>query len=166
MESSAAGHSIKHRSKPNDVFYTPESAVKQHLELIDSTPNDVWLDPFKGKGAYYDMFPTTNKDWCEITENRDFFAYTTPCTIICSNPPYSIIDAVLKHSIELNPRIISYLIGQGNLTAKRIQYMNDNGYGLSKLHLTKIFKWYGMSLIVVFEKDKPNCISFDRKVHK
>ena len=40
------------------------------------------------------------------------------------------------------------------------------GYYLSKLHLTKVFKWYGMSAIVVFTKSSPNCISYDRIVHK
>ena len=163
---STTGHSIKQRGAPNDVFYTPASAVEKHLSLINSLTSDKWLDPFKGKGAYYDVFPPATKDWCEITEGRDFFEYTEPCDIICSNPPYSLIDRVLEHSIELKPRIISYLIGQGNLTSKRIEYMNNNGYALTKCHLTKIFKWYGMSYIVVFERGGTNCMSYDRTVHR
>ena len=44
--------------------------------------------------------------------------------------------------------------------------MNKAGYGLTKLHMCKVFKWYGMSFIVVFEKNKDNVISYDRIVWK
>ena len=76
------------------------------------------------------------------------------------------IDKVLEHSVSLNPRIISYLIGQGNLTTKRIEYMNSKGYGLVSIHMLKVFKWYGMSYITTFEKNKSNIITFDRTIHK
>lgn len=158
-------HSVKHRKKANDVFYTPSEVVKIHLSLIDNKSDDKWYDPFFGKGAYYGAFPTDNKEWSEIEKGKDFFEYDSPCDIICSNPPYSIIDKVLEKSVLLNPRIISYLIGQHNLTTKRIEHMNSKGYFLKKLHLLKIFEWYGMSCIVVFEKGGSNCLSFERKVY-
>ena len=84
--------------------------------------------------------------------------------IICSNPPYSIIDKILEKSVALNPRVISYLIGVNNLTAKRIEYMENNGYGLKKIHMCKVWKWFGMSFIVQFEKGEKSCMSFDRIV--
>lgn len=164
--SSAVSTTIKKRESPNDVFYTPPAVVDIHLNMIEHRQGDKWFDPFKGKGAYYDKYPTEIKDWCEITDGRDFFAYAEPVDIIVSNPPYSLIDDVLAHSVKLNARIISYLIGQNNLTAKRIEYMNNQGYGLSKIHITKVFKWYGLSYIVVFEKGATNCITYDRVVHK
>lgn len=163
---STISHCIKARSKANDVFYTPLLLSKFQIEKIETVPDDIWLDPFKGQGSYFNQFPTDHKDWCEIEQGRDFFTYDTPCDIICSNPPYSIIDAVLQKSVSLKPRVISYLIGCNNLTTKRIEYMNKSGYGLTFLHMTKVFKWYGMSYIVQFEKDKSNCISFDRTVWK
>lgn len=162
---SETSRSIQKRKKANDVFYTPEEVVNLHVEMIDSQEGDLWLDPFYGKGAYYDAFPTESKSWTEIAKGRDFFAYREPCDIICSNPPYSIMDRVLEHSVALSPRCISYLIGQHNLTTKRIEYMNSKGYGLKALHLLKIYEWYGMSCIVVFEKGATNCISFSRKVY-
>jgi len=159
------GREIKEREIPNDKFYTPESAVKEHLKLIDYLPDDKWLDPFLGHGVYFDNFPTNNKDWCEIEKDKDFLTYNEPVDVICSNPPYSILQKVFKKCIELKPRIISFLIGVNNLTAKRIEDMNKAGYGLVSIHMMKIYKWFGMSFVVVFEKDKPNCISYDRKVH-
>jgi hypothetical protein len=164
--SSSTSHNIKSREKPNDVFYTPIDAVKKHLTLIQSSPSDKWLDPFYGEGAYYNLFPTDNKDWTEIAKGKDFFEYNTEVDIICSNPPYSMINNVLKKSVELKPRIISYLIGQGNLTTQRIEYMNQQGYGLSRLLMLKIYKWYGFSYIVVFEKGGNNCIEIDRTIYK
>jgi hypothetical protein len=156
---------IKERSSANDVFYTPQSVVDIHLGLIDSREEDRWFDPFYGAGAYYNSFPTENKDWTEIAMGKDFFDYDKPCDVICSNPPYSMIDKVLQKSVELQPRVISYLIGQNNLTTKRIEFMNSCGYYLKKLHLLKIYEWYGLSMIVVFERDCSNCITFDRTVH-
>jgi len=163
---SAVGHKIKQRETPKDVFYTPASAVASHLSCINGLSGERWLDPFKGKGAYFDAFPTQNKDWCEISDNRDFFDWTDPVDLIVSNPPYSMIDKVLEHSIKLKPRIISYLIGQNNLTARRIEYLNAAGYGLSKLKMIKVYAWYGLSYIVVFERGANNCIEYDRIVHR
>lgn len=163
---SSISRNIKKRNKPNDIFYTPPEVVDVHLSFIKSKPDDIWYDPFYGEGAYYNKFPSENKSWTEITKGKDFFTYNDKCDIICSNPPYSMIDNVLTKSVELNPRIISYLIGFHNLTTKRIEYMNNNGYYLKHLHLLKIFEWFGMSAVVVFEKNSTNCISFDRKVYR
>ena len=76
------------------------------------------------------------------------------------------IDAVLKKSILLNPRIISYLIGVNNLTPRRIEYMEKAGYFITKLHLLKVYEWYGMSYIVEWEKNKKPIINYDRVVWK
>ena len=163
---SETNRTIQKRTNANDVFYTPETAVRSHLALINSHEGDKWFDPFLGQGAYFNAYPTTNKDWCEIAKDRDFFTYHDKVDIICSNPPYSMIDRVLEHSVTLEPRIISYLIGQGNLTTKRIEYMNTQGYGLASLHMLKVWKWFGMSYIVTFEKGKQNVVSFDRTIHR
>jgi tRNA1(Val) A37 N6-methylase TrmN6 len=162
--SSNVNHKIKQRKTANDVFITPVELCKKHIDMIDCEINDLWFDPFKNSGNYYNNFPTQNKDYTEILEDKDFFEYKERVDVICSNPPYSMIDRVLEHSVNLNPRVMSYLIGINNLTAKRIEYMNEKGYGLTKLHMCKVFKWFGMSVIVVFEKEKKNLISYDRQV--
>lgn len=163
---SSRGNKIKNRETPNNVFITPVALAKTHIDMIETMPTDVWLDPFKNSGNYYNQFPTENKEYTEILEGKDFFDYTTKVDVICSNPPYSMIDKVLEHSVKLEPRVISYLIGVSNLTAKRIEYMEKNGYNITKLHMCKVYKWYGMSLIVVFEKNKPSIITYDRVVWK
>ena len=163
---------IKLRDKPNDKIYTPQSLLKIHLELLTDfvKDGDIVFDAFYGDGRYYNLFPeyfkNNNFDYTEIDLNKDFFLYDKQVDVIISNPPYSMIDKVLEKSIELNPHTISYLIGQHNLTNKRIEFMNGNGYYLVKLHFTKVYQWFGMSAIVVFCKNGINCISYDRQVHK
>jgi hypothetical protein len=163
---SSISHKIKHRKKANDVFITPIELAKKHIAMIEYKDTDIWYDPFKNSGNYYNNFPNNNKLWTEILEGKDFFKFNEKIDIICSNPPYSCIDKVLSKCVELKPRVISLLIGMGSLTTKRIEFMNKNGYGLYKIRMLKVWKWYGMSFIVHFELDKKNCIEYDRKVFR
>jgi hypothetical protein len=121
--SSSISRNIKHRETPNDVFITPIELAKQHINMINYKENEIWLDPFKNSGVYFNNFPSSNNLWCEILEQKDFFEFDKQVDIICSNPPYSLMDKVLEKSISLKPRIISYLIGIGNLTSRRIEMM-------------------------------------------
>ena len=165
--SSNISHQIKQRIKPNDVFITPLELSKKAINMIDYDENDIWYDPFKNSGSYYNQYPIECKKlYSEILEGKDFFDFNEKITIISSNPPYSFLDKVIEKSLSLEPKIINYLIGVGNLTARRIEMFNKAGYGLTKLHMCKVYKWYGMSYIIQFEKDKDNIISFDRFVWK
>lgn len=163
--SSKTGHSIKKRDKGNDIFITPEELAIKHIKMIDFKDDDIWYDPFKNSGNYYNNYPNDNKQWSEILEDKDFLEFDEQVDIICSNPPYSMINQVLEKSVSLKPRVISYLIGMGNLTTRRIEYMNENGYGLFKIRMLKVHSWYGMSFIVHFELGKDNCIEIDRKIY-
>ena len=164
--SSKTGHKIKQRTNANDVFITPLELAKKHIDMIDYKENDSWLDPSKNDGSYYNQYPSDKKDYCEILEDKDFFNYKAKVDIICENPPYSLLDKWFKKVIELNPRVYSCLIGVGNLTARRIEWFEKAGYGIKKLKMLKVFKWYGMSYIVVFEKGCKSIIEIDRKVYR
>ena len=166
MPYSKVSHSIKQRSTANDIFITPLDLAKKHIDLINYNENDIWLDPCKNTGNYYNQFPTDKKDWCEILDGKDFFEYNKPVDIIIQNPPYSMMNKWIEQNIKLNPRIISMLISIGNLTTKRIETLENAGYGLTKLKMLKVYTWYGMSCIVVFEKNKKSIIEFDRKIYK
>jgi hypothetical protein len=164
MSNSNTSHKIKNRVNPNDVFITPLKLAKYNIDMIEYNQDDIWYDPFKNNGSYYNQFPNDNKLWSEILEDKDFFTFDEKVDIICSNPPYSMINKVLEKSVELKPRIISYLIGINNLTAKRMEYMENSGYYITKIHICKVFKWYGMSVIVIWEKDKKPIMTYDRVV--
>lgn len=162
---SKSGHAIKNRKEAKDVFLTPIELAKNHINYIEYNPDEIWFDPFKNSGNYYNNFPNNNKVWTEILDGKDFFEFDEKVDIICSNPPYSIINPILEKCIQLNPRIISFLIGVNNLTTKRIENLNKSGYGLSKLKMLKVNDWFGMSFIAIFEKGKENCIDIDRTIY-
>jgi hypothetical protein len=106
-----------------DKVYTPENIAKKIISEFNL--EGVVLDPFKGKGAFYDNLPeTVKKDWCELDEGKDFFHYTERVDWIISNPPYSIFGEVLDHSFELSDNIV-YLIPINKLTSSftRIKYL-------------------------------------------
>ena len=165
---------IKTRNVKNDVFYTPKDlAIKQInscLEYVNQ--NDTWFDPFFGGGVYYDNFPTTNKVWTEISKDRDFFTYTGTCDIICSNPPYSMIEPVLQKSINLKPKIISYLLHNYHISPKRMSVLAENGYYPVHICYVRIVQWFGISVICSFKKieanqDIPKCkVEWDTTIYK
>jgi len=166
---------IKKRNNAKDVFYTPLPLVKTHLEYVKKyiEDGDIIFDPFFGTGNYYntynEYFKNNTFEFTEISMGLDFFAYDKKVEAIISNPPYSMIDKVLEKSLELKPRLISYLIGLHNLTTRRIEYMNKNGYTLVNMKMLKVMDWFGMSTIVVFIDSNicnHNCIDFDRTVYK
>ena len=71
---------IKNRKKANDVFITPLELSKVHIDFIPDkykwSTSDMWLDPCKNSGSYFDQFPEgVDKNWCEILDDIDFFDY-------------------------------------------------------------------------------------------
>ena len=68
------GNKIKKRETPNDVVYTPKKLAELMISFCDIKENDLVLDCCKGAGVFYNNYPKNClKEWCEITEDRDFF---------------------------------------------------------------------------------------------
>jgi hypothetical protein len=152
MSLSKTGHNIKKRENVNDVFITPLPLSKFQIDMIDTTLEEVWYDPFRNSGSYYNQFPEGNpKEWSEILDGRDFFEFDGKVDIICSNPPYSCMNRVIEKCIELRPRVVSLLVGMMNFNPKRIEMFEKAGYRLTRFHLTDIYKWFGRSYIIQFE---------------
>ena len=126
----------KKDGKPNDEWITPEELVKKQIKMVDeqARPTDVWFDPFKNTGRYYNAFPTDNKVYTEILEGKDFFEYDGEVDIMCSNPPYSMWKDIYKKTLELNPRIISFVMAEPALTRARMCNMESAGYKITKIH--------------------------------
>ena len=110
-----------------DKVYTPENIAKL---IISKFPlYGKVLDAFKGKGAFYNNYPeTVEKDWCEIDEGKDFFEYTDKVDWIITNPPYSIYDDVMAHSMEIADNIV-YLVPLNKVVSSlgRIKKIFDFG---------------------------------------
>ena len=81
-----------------DIVYTPGDLAAECVSLIPVVPGQLWLDPFKGGGAFYDRYPAAvSKDWDEIREGKDFFRRRGESVDwVVSNPPYSEFEKVLQ----------------------------------------------------------------------
>ena len=157
---------FKERQTPNDIIYTPISLAKILINMADIQPNDKVLDPSRGTGIFFNNLSDCKKDWCEITDGKDFFNYNEKVDIIIGNPPFSQWKKWLSHSAILNPRKICYIMGCLNLTPQRINFLKAHGYILSKIHLTTVAGWFGNIMCVVFDKEGNECITHDVIRHK
>lgn len=90
----------------NDVVMTPEHVAKDVISYFN--PQGIILEPCRGTGSFYKHLPV-NSPWCEISEGKCFFDYTEKVDWIITNPPYSIFDKWLIHSLPLADDLI-YLI--------------------------------------------------------
>ena len=118
--------------KPNDMVMTPRHIAKQmidyYAEWYDLSER-VLLDPCRGDGAFYDQYPDyCTKDWCEITEGRDFFDWPYKVDWIITNPPYSIFPQFLEKCFEVADNV-ALLIPLAKLVSslKRINMVMDYG---------------------------------------
>lgn len=124
-KSFGSGKCLNTGNKPNDIIMTPLPIAKQIIDAFDIQGKV--LDPFKGEGAFYNQL-SGDKEWCEITEGRDFFDYSDHVDWIISNPPYSIFDEVLTHSFEIADNIV-YLVPLSKVVSsfKRVRAIEDYG---------------------------------------
>lgn len=160
-------HMIKHREHSRDDFFTPRALAKLCIDMIPiDRDKDFLLDPARGRGAFYEQFETKQKpDYCEIAEGLDFFAHEAKCDWIITNPPYSVLDDWFRKTLHLQPRKgFAYLLGWNNLTARRLECCEQAGYGLTRIKMFKVFRWFGMSGFFVFEKGKESIIEYERTV--
>jgi hypothetical protein len=163
---------IRKREVRNDKYYTPESLVRIHLSKLEEREKSLLIfEPFRGKGAYFNLFPeyfpNSFYQWREIDENQDFFDYRGEPDIIVSNPPFSILDRVFERCYELNPKIISFVLLQHAVTPCRIRRANEAGYFVTDYHLTRVDRWFGCAVILTLSREvERNLISFDCTKHK
>ena len=152
---SKTNHDIKHRKKPNNEFYTPRELAKKLFSLVDVKDEDVVMDNAYGTGKFY----------FNGLKSKDFFNDNRVVDWYITNPPYSDLDKWLEKSCNAR-KGFAYLLGINNLTAKRIEDCEKRGFFITKIHLCKVFKWFGMSAFVIWEKNKKGIINYDRTVWK
>ena len=116
--------------KSNDIVYTPPRLAADFVRHFN--PQGKGLDPARGGGAFYNAF-TTDKDWCEIAEGRDFFTYTEKVDYIMTNPPWSLMRRFLNHSYEIADNVY-FLVTLGHcFTHARLTDAKNAGFGIKEL---------------------------------
>jgi hypothetical protein len=115
-----------------DVVMTPEPLA---IDIINHfNPKGLVLDPCKGTGAFYNNFPG-EKDWCEISEGKDFFDYTKEVEWIITNPPFSNMVPFLIHGMEVANNVVYYQYIDRYWTKARINIIQEMGFGLRELYM-------------------------------
>ncbi|QEU10408.1 hypothetical protein FOB51_04940 [Paracoccus yeei] len=94
------------------------------------------LDPARGQGAFYDLFPAhLDRHWCESTEGRDFLDWHEPVDWVMTNPPWSRLRDFSRHAMRIAPNIV-WLAPLTNLTTKaRLRDLDEAGFGIAELVL-------------------------------
>jgi hypothetical protein len=96
------------------------------------------MDPSTGGGVFYDNLPTNcTKDYCEITGNKDCLYYNDKVDLIIDNPPYSIWDKWIDHTLNLTDNFC-YILGCFHFTDTRVRKRLYNGFGFTKIHFLKL----------------------------
>ena len=89
---------------------TANDSVMTFPHIAEAIINHYWpvgklLEPCKGDGSFYDIMKEP-KDWCEISEGKDFLSYNKKVDWIITNPPFSIYDLFLLKSFEIADNIV------------------------------------------------------------
>jgi hypothetical protein len=111
--------------KTADVVYTPDFVSKHIIQWLN--PSGSCLDPCRGDGAFY-KFLKEPRDYCEITEGKDFFAFNGKVDWVIGNPPYSIFENFLIKAFEISDNV-SYLVPTNKIFQRQIIMERINKYG-------------------------------------
>jgi hypothetical protein len=157
-----------HNSTDRDLVMTPLPLAKSIIDHF--SPVGSILDPCRGQGAFYKQYPKTEKkDWCEISQGRDFFQYEKTCDWIITNPPWSLIKPFIIHSCKL-AKNVCYLITFNHFSTKhRIRILHEMGYGICEffgVDTPKTDSWPGSGFqlgVVHFQKDYVGSIKVSGK---
>jgi hypothetical protein len=116
------------------MVMTPPDLAAAILSHFEGRMTGRILDPARGRGAFFDQFPAhLERDWCELTEGRDFLTSTQPVDWIVTNPPWSRLRDFTRHAMTLAPNIV-WLAPLVNLTTKaRLRDIEAAGFGIAEL---------------------------------
>jgi hypothetical protein len=87
------------------------------------------LDPCRGQGAFYNLFPShCEKLWCELDEGVDFFDFGEPVDWIVSNPPWSKIKDFMDHAMTIANNVIFLITTNHAYTKARVKVAQKHGF--------------------------------------
>jgi len=162
-------HEVKNRINRRDCVYTPEELAVNLIKKINISKEDELLDPAAGSGVFYRNFPSCNKKYmCEIEKGSNYFEFNKKVDWIITNPPYSILNKYLEHSLKLARKGIAFLVGSYSITPLRLDLIQKYGFTVTHLHYFKVSSWFGIQCFVILKKyhgDKAE-ITHSRKVYQ
>ena len=141
-----------HANVMDEQYYfhqTPRDCAKDLIPFIPLEAGDKVLEAFKGEGAFYDNLPdNVEKDWCEITQGRDYKDYDKEFDWVVSNPPFKIdgknmIWPLIDYYTTRAKKGIAFLVsdyGFTTITPIRQAVLKDRNWGITSLTMVNIRK--------------------------
>jgi len=154
------------KTKEYYFYQTPIELCKELIKSVPLVEGDKVLEPFKGEGAFYDHLPPfVEKDWCEITEGRDYKDYDKPFDWCISNPPFRLNEdgkrenafwKLIKYYTHKANKGIAFL-GNDNcfssLTPRRLKELNSSGWFIHSISCCAVKKWRGRYFWIILKKE-------------
>lgn len=155
-----------------DIVMTNPDMAKDLLRRIPFEKGDVVLEPGRGKGAFFNNFPTFTKNlWCEISEDKDFFDFHGRVDYCVSNPPFTprgLFWNFQKHAMKVTTKAIYWVISMSAMdvfTPKRYLEMNKCGWYIQSLHVVQDKRWYGRYIWVHISKNPTSFFTHELKLY-
>lgn len=153
----------------DETYYfhqTPKELCEKLIKEVPLEEGDLVLEPFKGEGNFFNSLPdNVVKDWCEITEGRDYKDYDKNMDWIITNPPFRLNEGtkrenaffkLLKYYTTKAQKGIAFLGNDfcfATLTPKRLRELNESGWFIHKIVCCSIKKWRGRYFFIIFKKE-------------
>ncbi len=123
--------------KISSVVYTNKDFAKRIIDYFEPQfeVGDTFLDPCRGDGAFYDHLPEP-KDFCEIQEGKDFFAYNNKANWIITNPPWQgkVYAPFANHCFEVSDNVVFLVKLFGAIgTTRRLRDALTNKHGMKEI---------------------------------
>lgn len=126
-----AGFVPKSNTPDKDLVMTPNwlaADILHHFNIAGS-----YLDPCKGNGAFFDQCQSDIKDWCEISEGRDFLTYEEKVDWIVTNPPWSKMRQFLVKGMEVADNVVYLTTINHYTTKRRMLDIKQMGFGVREI---------------------------------
>tara|TARA_R110002050_G_scaffold275965_1_gene421122 strand:+ start:32 stop:592 length:561 start_codon:yes stop_codon:yes gene_type:complete len=149
--------------KDNSIVMTKETMAQYLISLVEYEEGDVWLEPCRGDGAFYNNFPDDiQKDWCEINEGRDYFDYDGEVDITISNPPFvprKLFVEFTNKAMSSTRKNIYWLVNiscLNSLTPRRLDAWKQKNWFVERLHIVQDKRWFGRYVFIKFGRNHNN----------
>jgi len=120
----------------NDRVYTPIDVASDIIEHFGVSGK--FLEPCRGKGAFYESYCGNQKDWCEIDDGKDFLDPKTQFLFdrydwVVTNPPWSLMRPFLNRSMELSENVVFLCLVNAFWMKARLNDIEFNGFSIKEI---------------------------------
>ena len=159
------GRKPKHHHSDRDRIWTPIDLAVKLIGKVPALKGDSWCDPCLGEGAFFDNFPTENKEWFEIDKGRDFLSSFGHWDWVVTNIPFSQPKQFIFKMAESCNKGFGILCLANSMTATRLKKLSNLGLFIDSVTTVYVREWgFGYRTdFYVFTRKKSNKFEIEIK---